>query len=237
MRRFRPLSSAISRSSMATVTGDAEAASIISRRFGENPPLFVQRKEAGDPARHAGLLIGNIGDQYLVLGGFTDVEMSAGEKIVLRTVLDNHLVGFETQVKFKIDQPRMYIVTFPAKIETINLRKAHRIQAFFPADAQVSGAGDDGNVLLLKTRVLDISGGGCSFRSKTRLQAESQVTLNFSLPGDRRIQSVRGTLLDSQAVGAVYHSRIKFSQDAANVPILSEITKWVGESLTFTEET
>ncbi len=221
---------------MATVTGDAEAASIISRRFGENPPLFVQRKEAGDPARHAGLLIGNIGDQYLVLGGFTDVEMSAGEKIVLRTVLDNHLVGFETQVKFKIDQPRMYIVTFPAKIETINLRKAHRIQAFFPADAQVSGAGDDGNVLLLKTRVLDISGGGCSFRSKTKLHANAQVALSFTLPGDRHIQTVRGMLLDSAAAGTVFHSRIKFVQDPANLPVIGEINKWINENLTFTEQ-
>jgi hypothetical protein len=120
-------------------------------------------------------------------------------------------------------------------VETVNLRKAQRIQAFFPAEVQVSKqASGSADMYLLKTRVLDISAGGCSFRSKTKLNANADVKIAFSLPGDRHIQSVLATVIECTASGAVFHNRVKFSQDATNAPILQEIGKWIADSLTFT---
>ncbi|HEX7926666.1 MAG TPA: hypothetical protein VF678_03680, partial [bacterium] len=72
------------------------------------------------------------------------------------------------------------------------------------------------------------------FRSKTKLVAGAEVKISFSLPGDRQIQSVMAVIIDCSPSAAVFHNRVKFSQDAANLPVLQEIHKWVTDSLTFT---
>jgi hypothetical protein len=87
--------------------------------------------------------------------------------------------------------------------------------------------------MLLKTRVMDISAGGCGFRSKTRLSSNQELAISFSLPGDRRVQSVRGIVLESQAAGPTFHNRVKFIQDPANMAILQEVAQWVTESIAF----
>jgi hypothetical protein len=220
---------------MATATQQLDLTATFSKRLSDNPPVFAQRSEAGDPARHNGVLIGNFKDEMLLIGGFTTVEMRVGERIILRMVLGNLLVGFETQVVKRYDDPQMYLVKFPLHVESINLRKSQRIQAFFPAEVQVSKqASGTTDMYLLKTRVLDISAGGCSFRSKTKLVSGADVKISFSLPGDRQIQSVLATIIECSPAGVAFHNRTRFSQDPANLPILQEIGKWIAESLTFT---
>lgn len=206
----------------------------IARKLAENAPVFVQRAGANDPSRHTGILIGNIRDEFLVVSGFA-VDFQPNERLILRMVVGNHLIGFETQVLRKIDDPTMYVVSFPLRVESLNLRKSQRIQAFFPAEVRLSKpAGGAADMYLLKTRVLDISAGGCSFRSKTRLVDDAEVKISFSLPGDRQIQSVTARIIECTPMGNVFHNRVKFSQDAPNLPILQEIAKWVADSLSFT---
>lgn len=222
---------------MASAPRSSEEVSMFGKRLSENPVVYVQRTEAAESERHNGILIGNIHEETLLIGNFDTIEFSAGEKIVLRMLLGSHLVGFETRVVRKFEPPLIYLVTFPQKIESLNLRKQHRVQAFFPADAQVGSFGaSPSDVLLLKTRVLDISSGGCSFRSKSKVQAASEVKITFTLPGDRQIQSVKGTVIDSAKVGALFHNRVKFSLEPANLPIVQEINKWIADSLSFTAE-
>jgi hypothetical protein len=201
------------------------------KQLSENAPVFVQRPGADAAGRHTGILVGNIRNQMLVIGVYDGVELAPGERIILRMSMGSHLVGFDAQVVKKTDDPPLYFVQFPGKLEAVNLRKAERIQAFFPADVQVSKPGSD-QIYLLKTRVLDISAGGCSFRSKTKLPA-SNVQISFALPGDRHIQSVRGNIIESSQVGMVFHSRIRFIQEPSTMAILQEVAKWVAEGLTF----
>jgi len=220
---------------MASATSQSEFTATFAKQLSDNAPVFVQRSEAGDPARHNGFLIGNFKDTSLLIGGLTSAELRNGERIILRMVIGNHLIGFETLVLKKFDDPQMYLVQFPLQVESVNLRKAQRIQAFFPAEVQISKqASGTADMYLLKTRVLDISAGGCSFRSKTKLISGADVKISFSLPGDRNIQSVMASIIDCSTAGAVFHNRVKFSQDPANLPILQEIGKWVADSLTFT---
>ena len=87
-------------------------------------------------------------------------------------------------------------------------------------------------VFLLKTRVLDISAGGCSFRSKIKLPAAT-VHISFALPGERRIQSLKGEIIQSVQVGLVFHSRVKFAHEPANIPVLQDVAKWVAEGVSF----
>jgi len=204
------------------------------KELGENAAVFVQRPGADTAGRHTGILIGNIRNQQLVIGVYDGVEFKVGEHLILRMSRGPHLVGFDTHVLKKLDDPPLYFVQFPIKIEAINLRKAQRIQAFFPADVRVNRPGSD-QVLLLTARVLDISAGGCSFRSKSKLPA-AEVNMSFALPGDRHIQSVRGSLVESVPAGLVFHSRVKFSQEPSNIPAMQEVAKWVAEGLSFGAE-
>jgi hypothetical protein len=207
-----------------------DAASLL-KQLGVNSPLFVQRPGADAADRHSGILIGNIRNERLLIGVYDGVELDTGEGIVVRLGMGSHLVGFETQVLKKVDDPPLYVVKFPEQVHAMNLRKAQRIQAFFPADVQVREPGSD-QVYLLKTRVLDISAGGCSFRSKTKLPA-AHVQMSFALPGERRVHSVKGAIVESARMGLVYHSRVKFVNEAVNVPIMQDVAQWVAEGLSF----
>ena len=213
----------------------SEEIGVFKKRLSENLSVFAQKTEGGDSDRHQGTLFGNIGDELLIVGGFNAARFAMGERIILRMVLGPHLVGFETDVVKKIENPLIYFVRFPLQIEAISLRKTDRIQAFFPAD--VSGKGKTSeDVYVLKTRILDISSGGCCFRSKTKLSPKSEVQISFTLPGHRQIHSVRADVLDSTLLGGVYNNRATFPREGQNLPIIQEISSWVDDSLTFTEE-
>jgi hypothetical protein len=209
----------------------SENADFFRKQLARNAPVFVQRAVGDESPRHTGALVGNFRDTYLVIGIFDGAEFAVGEKLLVRIALGAHLVGFATEVLKRVDDPPLYLLKFPQTLEAVNLRKAQRIQAFFPADVVVQNQG--GDTFLLKTRVLDISAGGCSFRSKTKLPSSATVQLSFSLPGERLIQNIRGSVIDCTIAGLVYHTRCRFSSDAASAPIVQEIAKWVSEGLKF----
>ena len=210
---------------------NAEAAYGFIKRLGGNAQVFVQRPGA-DTDKHTGLLIGNLKNDWLLIGIYDGAEYAVGDKLQLRTAVGSHLVGFDTEVLQKFEDPALYRLAFPKTVNAVNLRKAERIQAFFPADVQVTTPGAD--TYLLKTRVLDISAGGCSFRSKTKLPDTSALKISFALPGDRQVQSVKSSVIESLPMGLVYHTRVRFMQEPTSVPILQEVAKWVAEGLTFT---
>lgn len=198
---------------------------------------MAQRTDPYDDQRHTGILIGNIKDKSLIIGGFDPVQFSVGEKIILRMAQDNHLVGFETEVEEKFSNPLIYLVKFPQTIESLDLRKSYRVQAFFPGNIYISetAIGHE-ETQILKTRILDISKGGCSCSTKTKLQADSDVKISFTLPGEQRIQSIKGVVIDSIAEGNVYDARIKFIQEDRDLPIIEEISRWVNESISFASD-
>ena len=208
-----------------------------TRQLSQNEQVYAQRIDPAEEKRHPGLLVGNLGDNHLVIGGFQDAAFANGERLVLRMVLGNHLIGFQTVIERRYEDPVLYICQFPLKIESVNLRKAERIQAFFPADVSFSkGGGDTGEMRILKTRILDISAGGCNFRSKSRLETNLAVRISFILPGDRQIHSVKAMVLESVLSGNIFNNRVRFYQDSSNAVILPEIARWVTESLTFTSD-
>jgi hypothetical protein len=208
-----------------------------TRQLSQNEQVYAQRVDPAEEQRHSGLLVGNIGDNHLVIGGFQGTEFAMGERLVLRMVLGNHLIGFQTVIERRFEGPTLYICQFPLKIESVNLRKADRIQAFFPADVSFSkGGGDAGEMRILKTRILDISAGGCNFRSKSKLETNLDVRISFILPGDRQIQSVKAVVLESVLAGSIFNNRVRFTQDSSNAVILPEISRWVTDSMTFTSD-
>lgn len=203
-------------------------------QLAESTQLFAQRIDTKDKGRHQGNLVGNIKDELLLIAGFDDVEFGLGEHIVLRMVMGNYLIGFRAEVIKKINDPVIYIVNFPINIESINLRKTDRINAFFPAEVHLSTTNNgEKEIQVLQTRIVDISIGGCSFRSKTRLKENIDVGVTFTLPGDRVLHTISGTVLQSVHAKGVFNNRIKFGHENLNLPIIDEIDNWVTESLSF----
>ena len=216
---------------------DHHEISVFAKRLSNNSVVMAQRTNSYDDQRHTGFLIGNIKDKSLIIGGFDPVQFSVGEKIILRMAQDNHLVGFETEVEEKLSDPPIYLIKFPQTIESLDLRKSYRVQAFFPGNIYISGPtiGPE-ETQILKTRILDVSKGGCSCSTKTKLQAESDVKISFTLPGEQRIQSIKGVVIDSIAAGNVYDGRIRFIQEDRDLPIIEEISRWVNESISFVSD-
>lgn len=211
----------------------ADDSDFFIKQLSQNSAVFVQRPGTGsENIKHTGILVGNLKDQLLVIGIFDGAEFDKDERLVVRMALGAHLVGFESQVVHRVDNPSLYLIRFPQRIESINLRKAQRLQAFFPADVQGSKHGS-GDVFMMKTRVLDISSGGCSFRSKNKLPSAQAIQISFTLPGDRYVHAVKASVIESTQVGLVFHTRAKFLQEAGNVPIMQEVAKWVAEGLSF----
>jgi hypothetical protein len=203
-----------------------------ARQLSQNATVYVRRPDEGEGVRHCGILIGNQRDEFLLIGVLDGSAFGAGDSMIVRMGLGPHLVGFESRIFKKMDDPTLYLIEFPHKIAAMNLRKAQRLQAFFPADVKVEKP-PSRDVMLLQTRVLDISAGGCSFRSKTKSPSDAAAQISFSLPGERHIQSLKASVIDSSPVGTVYHSRAKFLAEPTNLPNLQEIAKWVSEGLSY----
>ncbi|MEE8556099.1 MAG: PilZ domain-containing protein [bacterium] len=219
---------------MTAKKASPDALAAFKKRLLDNPPVFAQKLTDTSEERDQGILVGNYKGVHLVVGGFEQDRFGIGERIILRMILGSEVVGFETEVTAKTERPLMYVVKFPDAVEAIHLRHADRVQAFFPAEVRVSQSGSEaGDTYLLKTRILDISSGGCCFRSKTKIPPDAEVKISFMLPGERQIQSASAVVLESVPLGKVYNNRAKFPQDGANIPIVQEISNWVNDSLSF----
>ena len=219
---------------MADADQDLKA---MRQELASNTSVLVQRKGASNDERFRGVMFGNIRDESLMMGGFQGEELPLGEHLLVRMVLGAHIIGFETEVLRKLDEPEVYFVSFPQQIEALNLRSAERITAFFPADVHLAkDQGGHQDYLVLKTRINDISAGGCSFRSKTELPKDAEIKVSFSLPGERHIQSLVAVVIESKRSGGTYSNRTKFPQAGNNLPITKEISKWITENAAFAHE-
>ncbi|MBI4083557.1 MAG: PilZ domain-containing protein [Candidatus Lambdaproteobacteria bacterium] len=205
---------------------------VFRKRLSENSPIFVSRTEPGENERYQGVLFGSISDELLIIGRLENVQLAMNESIVLRMVIGSHLIGFQSSVVKEIKNPSIYLVRFPVSVEAISMRKTERVQAFFPAEVTTKSKESD-SVSVLQTRIIDISTGGCCFGSKTKLPANSDVSISFTLPGHRQVHSLRALVLSSTLAGTVYNNRARFPSEGSNIAVIREIGDWVGESLSF----
>ena len=132
--------------------------------------ILAQRQGSEGSPKHKGFLVGNIHKELLVLGGIQDANFSIGDNLVIRLVLGSEAVGFVTTVKETAKAPlKLYFVSFPEKVESVNLRKAQRLNVFLPAEIQAKNSNGGGADLhLLQGMVLNISGGGVLFHHQER---------------------------------------------------------------------
>ncbi|MEE8555701.1 MAG: PilZ domain-containing protein [bacterium] len=193
-----------------------------------NTPIVVQPRGSDTNARHAGILVGNIGNKYIVFCGFADAEFQVGDELIVRMVLESEAIGFATQIEEVAEKPaRIYFGKFPQSVQSLYLRKAARLSVFFPADvrAAVGEAGED--IQLLKSMVLDIGGGGCRFNAQQSIVPKSEVKISFCFPGEKYIHLLLGQILQSNPKNGMIAHRLRFSEGNENIAAIGEVSRWV----------
>ena len=203
--------------------------------FNCTTPVQIQRKEEEGGARHIGRLMGNVGDRYLILQELGEMELVPGDRVILRMLLGNAVVGFETVIRDVMDRTvKLILADYPQFVETINLRKSDRIKVFIPTDVWAgAGLSKEKDLLLVRAMILNISSGGCCFSSKTPIEKQQDVSLSFSLPGETHINNLNGIVMQTMPVEEIFAQRVKFGDGGKKLVHLGELGKWIDENATF----
>ncbi|WP_028324317.1 flagellar brake protein [Desulfatirhabdium butyrativorans] len=108
-----------------------------------------------------------------------------GREVIIRYLSFGRVFGFRSCIQGHIVRPfRMVFLSYPEKLETINLRRKERIYCFLPAYLTIDGASVAG-------MVVDLSEGGCRWvcqgdqmgdRKAPNINASIQMA--FPLPGE-----------------------------------------------------
>jgi hypothetical protein len=196
-------------------------------------PISIQRA-SGDSNRHAGTLVGNIEQDYLIIGGLKDVQLEIGEPIIVRMVHESSVKGYQSSVQGVIDAPvRLYVISYPERVESVNLRKAERLSVFFPADVRAEVQPGAKDIVMLQGMFLNISAGGCCVSTKRQIPSSARVAVAFSLPGESHVHHARGVVLTTLAGDSVYAQRVRWIKESSDQPVMGAIGKWIEQNLSF----
>ncbi len=199
------------------------------RKLNQNLPVSLQSGAGEDEPRHPATLYGSIGDEYLVFGGLPLPEFAAGDEIIARMVIEGQALAFRSTVECVVESPkRLLFVSYPAEAATADLRSTERINVFVPADLLAETTqGSEQQTLMLKTVVVNLSGGGCCVSVRKPLEPQSEINVSFALPGETYVHSLVGTVLGRVRKDSSYVLRVKFPKITPNVLALGDISKWV----------
>ena len=196
-------------------------------------PISIQRS-TGDSNHHAGTLVGNIQQDYLVISGLKDVQLEIGDPIIVRMVHESSVMGYQSRVQGVIDAPvRMYLIAYPESVESVNLRKAERLSVFFPADVRAEVQPGAQDIVMLQGMFLNISAGGCCFSTKRQIPSSVRVAVAFSLPGESHVYHARGVVLTTLAGDTAYAQRVRWIKESSDQPVMTAIGKWIEQNLSF----
>ena len=194
--------------------------------IGKNLPITVQRVTQEDPNRYSAKIVGYVHMRYLVIGDLQKVNLEVGELLLIRMLSEGEAVAYQVTVKKANTDPVLFMTTFPEKVESVSLRSAERIKAFFPAEVRLTSATAFKN---FETMVVDISEGGCSFSCKTAIREKDSALIAFSLPGSQTVIRLSGTIVGVSARNSIFSHRFKFDDAGGNEAGRAAIGKWVGE--------
>ena len=189
-------------------------------------PVAIQR--SGEEDRHLGQFVGMIQGECVIVAGFKEAELSTGEELVVRMISGPEALGFRTKVLGVVAKPRLYLLEFPAKVQTQNLRKNERIPVFLPGEVQMqTDQHGEPQLELLNAMLVDLSAGGCSFTTKRPIYGGSTVKVSFTLPGERLLRTLTGKVIDTEVQDAVFTQRMRFAAANQNIAEIGEISRWV----------
>ncbi len=109
-------------------------------------------------------------------------ELYEGRPIIVKCVQSGSVYGFRSKVLCNVLHPnvRMLVISYPSKIESVNLRKHPRICCYLPVEISTEEARHSGIII-------DLSMGGCRMVTKfssmnNRLRARINAGVNLHIP-------------------------------------------------------
>jgi len=171
----------------------------------------------GQEFKAAGVLVGMVPDEYLIIRvpaipGILS-RLNEGELIVVRYVYGGHVHGFSSTILHSIQKPGLIVfVTYPSEVEAMNLRKAQRMECFFPASVKTD-MGD------FKAVIVDISVGGCRTRldydavESSSIDIDQTIAISFHLTGMAEEQVINGKVKNLKKDSQFFEMGVQFDQE------------------------
>jgi c-di-GMP-binding flagellar brake protein YcgR len=197
---------------------------ILNIGFGTTLQFQLGRK--GHELRAAGVLIGISPDEYLIfrapaIPGILS-RLCEAEPIIVRYVYAGNVYGFTSTILTCIQKPALIVfVAYPFSVESMNLRKARRMQCLFPAAIKKQD-GDD-----IKCLILDISVGGCKICIENEsnesfpMDLDQTVRVSFLLTGTPEEQIINGRIQNMKKDDK--HTQVGVQFDPENKPVLNNV--------------
>ncbi len=164
-------------------------------------PLFIQCQNL--PDRLKSKLIGLVPGAYIIVStpgspGSRPLLPPGTENIIVRYIFRGEVLGFKSSVLAAIEKPfRLTFLSYPYKVERMNLRKEKRINCNLPSVLTSKGKE-------IKGIISDLSSGGCRFTAKltspgagTGLTVDSTANLSFYLPASEGAFEIEGMIRNS----------------------------------------
>ena len=183
----------------------------------------------GQEFKAAGFLVGMISDEYLMIRvpaipGILS-RLNEGDPIVVRYVYAGNVYGFNSTILNYVQKPALIVfLAYPAAVETVNLRKAQRVECLFPATVKT-----DRNDY--KAVIVDISQGGCRVcldhgaSESSSFDIDQTIGLSFHLAGVVEEQVIKGKIRLLKKDAQLSEMGIQFDQE--NEAVLNNVKQYI----------
>ncbi len=198
-----------------------------------NIALTVERPGREEEGRHAGMLYGSISGDCLIAGGFEGFEPEVGEELILRASVEGHVIGFWSRVMEKVERAgTFYLLSVPEQVETLDLRKAERMNLFVPAKVELRRGNAPGEAVeSFQGALVNLSRDGCCLAADGDLEEDLWCTLNFSLPGGTSVYQVEGRVVRKLSEGKHPQVGVEFAKGKDNYSAVGESGNWLASNI------
>ncbi len=176
--------------------------------------LLVQLDD--EDVRFKTALVGMDLDKYLILRSPDPLhirnQMYEGRGVIVRCIHSGNVYGFRSSILCHVLHPalRLLVLSYPKRIEAINLRKHPRVICHLPAEAISDGT-------TFPCVIIDLSMGGCMLMGKRTgengmpgLQVDQRIVLRAQLLGDGTSDTLSGLVRNVRMDGEKITLGVKF---------------------------
>jgi c-di-GMP-binding flagellar brake protein YcgR len=198
--------------------------------IGIGTKLQFQLGEKGGEFKAAGILVGMIPDEYLLIRvpaipGILS-RLNEGDPIVVRYVYAGNVFGFTSTVVTCIQKPALVVfLAYPNAVEAMNLRKGQRMECLFPATLKTDMADH-------KAVIVDISLGGCKICldheavESSSIDIDQTIGISFLLTGMAEEQVINGKIRNLKKDSQFSEMGVQFDQE--NEAVLNNVKLYIG---------
>jgi c-di-GMP-binding flagellar brake protein YcgR len=136
------------------------------------------------------------------------VPLTKSQRCLLRFLSEGKACGFPCTLLKTGDTVLPYLrVSWPRKIECVDIRKHERVEVRVPCT--ISRPDHDA----VDGQTVDVSAGGCGIWTETRIAPDTHIQVSFTLPDASVVSNARVTVCSARAVGKGFLLGCRFDED------------------------